>query len=117
MHLLYTGRYGVRAGIYEMSVTDRKCTLLVPDVGNYVVKFARDGQSVLYAVSSPGYVAIHRLPFKNGRIAGPNQIALQIPFGFAQDYQGNAYDFSRDLSAVVYARPSGQADLYVLTHK
>ena len=115
-HLLYTGRYGVKAGIYEMSVTDRRCTLLVPEVGTFVARFSRDGQSVLYPVSSRGHVAIHQLPWKKGRIAGPDQIALQVPFGFAQDYQGNAYDFSRDLSTVVYARPSGQADLYVLTH-
>ncbi|MGA8308317.1 MAG: winged helix-turn-helix domain-containing protein [Candidatus Acidiferrales bacterium] len=116
-HLLFTARYGVKAGIYEMSVTDKRCNLLVPDVGTFVVRFARDGQSVLYTVSFPSYVAIHKLPWKNGRVAGPDRIAYQVPFGFAQDYQGNAYDLSRDLSAVVFAHPSGQADLYVLTDK
>jgi hypothetical protein len=30
-------------------------------------------------------------------------------------YHGNAYDFSRDLSTIVYARPSRQGDLYFMT--
>ena len=30
---------------------------------------------------------------------------------------GNAYDFSRDLSTIVYARPGGQQDLYLLSQK
>ncbi len=117
MHLLFTGRYGAKAGIYEMSLTDKKCTLLVADVGTYVVRFGPDGRSVLYPVSSNGYVAIHQLPWKKGKIEGPDKTALQVPFGVPQDYQGNAYDFSRDLSVFVYARPAGQADLYLLTHK
>jgi hypothetical protein len=29
-------------------------------------------------------------------------------------YIGNAFDFSPDLSTVVYARPGGQADIYLL---
>jgi Tol biopolymer transport system component len=113
--LLYTGRYGVKAGIYELARADGKCTLLVPEVGTYVVRFSRDGQSVLYPVASRGHVAIHRLRWKKGRVSGTDQIALEVPFGLPQDYQGNAFDFSRDLSAVVYARPSGDADLYLLT--
>jgi hypothetical protein len=28
-----------------------------------------------------------------------------------------AYDFSRHLSTIVYARPRGQADLYLLSQK
>jgi len=32
-------------------------------------------------------------------------------------YGGNAYDFSRDLSTIVYARPGGHADLYLLSQK
>jgi hypothetical protein len=37
--------------------------------------------------------------------------AVKLPFSFRVDYAGNAYDFSKDLSTVAYARPSGQADL------
>jgi hypothetical protein len=32
-------------------------------------------------------------------------------------YAGNAYDFSDDLSTMVYARPGGQADLFLLNQK
>jgi len=46
---------------------------------------------------------------------GRPQIALKLPFTFQMLYQGNAYDFSPDLSVVVYARPGGQADLYLLS--
>jgi hypothetical protein len=40
-----------------------------------------------------------------------------LPFAFPLVSGGNAYDFSRDLSTVVYARPGGQADLYLLSQK
>jgi hypothetical protein len=46
---------------------------------------------------------------------GEPAIALELPFVFRMSYQGNAYDFARDLSSIVYARPSSQADLYFMT--
>ncbi len=42
---------------------------------------------------------------------------MKLPFTFRQGYVGNAYDFSKDLSTVVYARPNGQSDLYLLSQK
>jgi len=30
---------------------------------------------------------------------------------------GSAYDFSNDLSTIVYGRPSGHAELYLLSEK
>ena len=49
---------------------------------------------------------------------GSPQVALKVPFAFPLDYaNGNAYDFSGDLSTIVYARPSGHADLYLLSQK
>ena len=46
------------------------------------------------------------------------QVALKLPFTFALgNASGNAYDFSRDLSTIVYARPGGHADLYLLSQK
>jgi hypothetical protein len=44
-------------------------------------------------------------------------VALKLPFAFRQGYSGNAYEFSKDLSTVVYARPAGHADLYLLSQK
>jgi hypothetical protein len=46
---------------------------------------------------------------------GDPDIALELPFVFRMSYRGNAYDFSRDLSSIVYARPSRQADLFFMT--
>jgi hypothetical protein len=50
---------------------------------------------------------------------GRPQVALKVPFVFPLAYQGNgnAYDFSKDLSTIVYARPGGHADLYLLSQK
>jgi len=39
---------------------------------------------------------------------------FKLRFSFRIDYSENAYDFSKDLSTVVYARPSGWADFYLL---
>ena len=46
-----------------------------------------------------------------------HQTAVKLPFAFHQGYNGNAYEFSKILSTVVYARPSGHADLYLLRQK
>jgi hypothetical protein len=43
--------------------------------------------------------------------------ALKLPFSFPLVTGGNAYDFSRGLTTVVYARPGGHADLYLLNEK
>jgi hypothetical protein len=40
---------------------------------------------------------------------------LKLPFSFRLYYQGNAFDFSRDLSSIVYSRPGGEADFYLLS--
>ena len=91
---------------------------LLPGVGTFDVTFARDGKSFLYAVASVEQVTIYRQPWSDGKIIGNPQVALKIPFAFPLQYRGgNAYDFSRDLSTVVYARPGGHADLYLLSQK
>jgi hypothetical protein len=40
-----------------------------------------------------------------------------FPFPLRDDYGGNAYDVSLDLSTIIYARPNGQDDLYFLPTK
>ena len=80
--------------------------------------FARDGKSFLYAISSRSEVTIYRQLWKDGKLIGTPQVALRLPFTFSLFFGGNggnAYDFSRDLSTVVYARTSGHADLYLLS--
>jgi hypothetical protein len=44
-------------------------------------------------------------------------VVLKVPFAFSLSYDTNASDFSRDLSAIVYSRPGGNADLYLLSQK
>jgi serine/threonine protein kinase len=108
---------GERTGIYEVSMSDRKCISLLPGVVTFNVVFARDGKSFLYAVGSRGEATIYRQPWKDGKAIGAPQVALKVPFAFPLNYAGNAYDFSRDLSTIVYARPGGHADLYLLNQK
>ena len=108
---------GERTGIYEVSLSDRKCISLLPGVVTFDVVFARDGKSFLYAVGSRSEVTIYRQPWKDGKTIGAPQVGLKVPFAFPQFYHGNACDFSRDLSTIVYARPGGHADLYLLSQK
>jgi len=116
-HLLGTNFLGQRVGVTEFSLPEKKCTQLLSGVTTFNAYFAPDGKSFLYAVASRGEVAIHRQPWRDGKLAGPDQVALKVPFAFSLSYGGNGYDFSRDLSTIIYARPGGQADLYLLSQK
>jgi serine/threonine protein kinase len=116
-YLLGFALFGEKTGIYEVSISDRKCIQLLPGVVTTNVAFARDGQSVLYAVASRGAVTIFRQPWREGRLIGTPQLALKIPFAFSLSNLGTAYDFSRDLSTIVYARRGGHQDLYLLSQK
>jgi hypothetical protein len=91
--------------------------MAAPGVATFAVHRSPDGKSFLYATSSHGETILSRQPWKDGKITGPAQVALKLPFAFRQDYAGNAYDFSPDLSTIVYASPGGQANLYLLSRK
>jgi hypothetical protein len=80
-----------------------------------VVRFSSDGKSILYLTIAHGETTIYRQPWHNGKLGGPAEPAVKLPFAFRQGFSGNAYDFSKDLSTVVYTQPSGQADLYYLS--
>jgi serine/threonine protein kinase/Tol biopolymer transport system component len=108
---------GEKTGIYEVSTSGRKCIPLLPGVVTFATTFALDGKSFLYAVASRGEVTIYRQPWKDGKLIGAAQVALKVPFAFPLYSGGNGYDFSKDLSTIVYARPGGQADLYLLSQK
>jgi Tol biopolymer transport system component len=115
--LLWVTMGGEKPGIYEVSISDRKCISLLPGVATASAIFARDGKSFLYAVASHGEVTIFRQLWRDGKIIGAPQVALKVPFAFPLADNGKAYDFSRDLSTILYARPGGHADLYVLSQK
>ena len=108
---------GDKAGIYEYSIADHSCTMLVPDATTFGLVFDRDGKSFLYAVPSRRDVTIYRQSWQAGKAIGAPKVALKLPFAFPLLSGGNAYDFSSDLSTVVYARPGGHADLYLLSQK
>ena len=108
---------GSRLGIYEVSIQDKTCTALLPGVVTFGMVMSPDGKSFLYAVPSERDVSIHRQPWHDGKLAGPDQVALKLPFAMPLLVGGNAYDFSRDLSTVIYARVGGHADLYLLSQK
>jgi len=104
-------------GVSEFSLADRKCTALLPELSTLVVRFSSDGKSIIYLAASRGETTIYRQPWHDGKLAGPAQVVVKLPFAFRQGYAGNAYDLAKDLSAVVYARPGGHADLYLLSRK
>jgi serine/threonine protein kinase len=112
-YLLSSQPSGQGQGVSEYSLIEHKCILLMPESNLFVVHFSPDGKSVLYLVASRGETTIYRVPWHDGKLAGSPQAAVKLPFAFHQGYNGNAYDFSKDLSSVVYARPSGHADLYL----
>jgi Tol biopolymer transport system component len=116
-YLLMTTLAGDKAGIYELSTTDKKCTNLVPDVSTFFPQFSRDRKFVNYTVSARGEVALYRVPWSNGKVTGAAQLVWKLPFSFPQSYAGNAYDISHDLSKIVYVRPGGQFDIYLLSAK
>jgi serine/threonine protein kinase/Tol biopolymer transport system component len=104
-------------GISEFSLADKKCTPLLPGAVTFGITLANDGKSFLYAIPSRSDVTIYRQPWHDGKLTGPTQVAVKLPFAFPLLAGGNAYDFSSDLATVVYARPGGQADLYLLGEK
>jgi len=116
-YLLGVISFGEKAGLYEVSIAEKKCIPLLPVVETLMAKFAPDGKSFLYAIAFRGEVTIYRQAWKDGKLVGAPQVALKVPFVFPLSYNGNAYDFSTDLTTIVYRRPGGHADLYLLSQK
>jgi Tol biopolymer transport system component/predicted Ser/Thr protein kinase len=108
---------GDQIGIYAFSLSDRSCTMLVPGVVTFGVNVEKDGKSFLYALPGKKDVTVYRQRWEAGKAVGQPQVALKLPFAFPLVTGGNAYDFSRDLISVVYARYNGHADLYLLTQQ
>ena len=108
---------GEKKGIYSVSIAERTCTMLVPGVATFGINGEKDGKSFLYAIPGRKDVTIYRQKWENGKAVGQPQVTLTLPFAFPLTSGGNAYDFSRDLATVVYARAGGHADLYLLSEK
>jgi serine/threonine protein kinase len=106
-----------KIGIYQLSLADGNCTALVPGVVTFGVVNGRDGKSFTYAIPSQQDVTIYRQGWGDGKVVGKPQVVLKLPFAFPLVSGGNAYDYSSDLSTVVYARAGGHADIYLLSQK
>ncbi len=85
-YLLGAVQGGEKTGIYEVSLSEKKCMLLLPGVTTYTAAFAPDGKSFLYAVGARGQVTIYRQPWKDGKLNGASQVALKVPFAFPLSY-------------------------------
>ncbi len=116
-YLLSAGGPGGGLGVYQISVGDGTCTPLMPELATLIIHASQDGKSILYLTASHGETSIYRQPWHDGKLGGAAQVAIKLPFAFRQGYSGNAYDFSKDLSTIVYARPGGQADLYLSSQR
>jgi sugar lactone lactonase YvrE len=114
-YLLGTLLWGDGAGIYQISLRDKKLVPLLPGVATLPIRFAPDGKSFLYADFSRAGVTLYRQAWRNGKLIGQPKTALRLPFGFNVLNGGNAFDFARDLSEVVHGRGVGQADVYLLS--
>jgi Tol biopolymer transport system component len=110
----FNGR-GDKAGIYEISISDKKCIPLLPGVITYGLWFAPDFKSFVYGVAEQGGMVFYRQKWQDGQLVGKPETALKLPFSFRLYYAGNAFDYSRDLSSIIYSRPGGQADFYLLS--
>jgi len=114
-YLLAFNARGDKVGIYEISVRDKKCIPLLPGVVTYALWFAPDYKSFTYGVAEPGGMVFYRQKWHDGQLIGKPEVALKLPFSFRLYYYGNAFDFSRDLSSIIYSRPGGEADFYLLS--
>ena len=101
-------------GIYQYSFADKKCTVISPNNLSFVARFAPDEKSILFPVTANGQTKVFRQAWHEGHLTGKPVETLTFPSQVRAEYNGNAYDFSRDLSVIVYARPSGHQDLYFL---
>jgi hypothetical protein len=106
---------GDRIGIYAFSMADKSFIVLVPGVVTFGVNLEKDEKSFLYAIPGKKDVTIYCQKWTAGKAVGTPQVAMKLPFAFPLVSGGNAYDFARDLSNIAYARPSGHADLYLLS--
>jgi serine/threonine protein kinase len=106
---------GKDVGIYEVSLSDRKKTPLLPGVETWMVHVSQDKKAFLYSVAGRDEILFYRQEWTDGKLIGEPKLVLKLPFAFPLHLFGNAYDFSSDLSTSVYAHASGQADFYKLS--
>jgi hypothetical protein len=74
-----------------------------------------------YSTRFPGQreMIFYEAPWSEGNLAGTTEKVLSLPFSFplALGYFGSAFEFTPDLSTIVYVPAAGQADLYFISAK
>src|SRR5262249_29674997 len=103
---------GKNSGVWALSLTDKKLIPLVPDVSTFALRMAADGKSLLYPVPGKGQIIFYKADLGDGKVIGSPKEVLRLPFAFPLAFNGNAYDFTPDLSTIIYAKPNGQEDFY-----
>ena len=117
MFLVGAGEFENNDGIGLFSTQDKKTKVIVEDINSLNIYFADGGKAILYTVAAPEEITFYSLPYENGKVTGTASVLRKIAPKFPLQYRGNAFDFTRDLSTLVYARPTAQADVYLLSHK
>jgi Tol biopolymer transport system component len=107
---------GDDVGVYAIRLETKELIPLLPNVSTMLVRIAPDNRSFLYAVEQGNQVSIYRAQWNDGKLIGIPEMAFKVPFAFSLIFEGNAYDFSRDLSTVIYTQPNMQADVYLLSN-
>ena len=116
-NMLGTVLWGAAPGLYQYSLRDKKCTLLKPGLASYFALYSRDGKSFLFEDTIHGQTSIFRQSLRNGEAVGEPQRMMTFSFAVREDFGGNASNIAQNLSVMVYARPSGQEDLYFLGNR
>jgi 6-phosphogluconolactonase (cycloisomerase 2 family) len=114
---LLCNRFGNNVGIYEISIADKKRISLLPGVDTFSQTMSADGKAIQYAVAGRNEITIYRADWKDGKLTSEPKPVFKPPFNFPFTFFGNAYDISRDLTKIAYARPRSHADLYLLAYQ
>jgi serine/threonine protein kinase/Tol biopolymer transport system component len=109
--------WGDKLGVSQYSMNDHTCSLVVPGIVTFIAKYSSDNRSFVYTANAHGQSTLYRQRWRDGALLGPPKPVLNFPFSLREDYGGNAYDISNDLSIIVYARPGGHDDLYFLAFR
>jgi serine/threonine protein kinase len=107
--------FGNDAGLWQYSLKDKKCTALRPGLASYFGEYAKDGKSFYFADTKDGKTNVFRQSWSNGQPGKDVKSILVFPFAVREDFAGNAWALSDDLSTLVYSRPTAHDDLYLLS--
>jgi serine/threonine protein kinase/sugar lactone lactonase YvrE len=115
-YLLGRNFEGDETGVHLIRLDTKQMIPLVPDVSTAIVRVSADNRSFLYAVEKSNEILFYKAGLKDGKLDGEPELVLKVPFVFLQMLDGNAFDFTRDLSTIVFVQPNMQADIYLLSH-